>query len=93
MLAQDAAQGCRAVLLQDLGRVLGVEPGRLELAGERAEEAVGADGGLASGRVGVERDEDAGAGQVGGLAEQGGLLAGQGGAAGGEPGVRPGRRW
>ena len=51
---------------------------------------MGADGGFASGGVGVERDEDAGAGQVGGLAEQGGLLAGQGGAAGCQPGVPAG---
>ena len=51
---------------------------------------MGADGGLASCGVGVECDEDPGAGQVGGLAEQRGLLAGQGGAAGGEPGVPAG---
>ncbi len=56
----------------------------------RAEDAVGADGGLAPGGVGVEGDEDAGARKVGGLADQFGLPAGQGGAAGGEPGVPAG---
>ena len=87
LLAEDTAQRIRAVPLQDLGRVLAVEQGRLEFAGERAEDAVGADGGLASCRVGIERDDDPGAGQVGGLAEQSGLLAGQGCAAGCQPGV------
>jgi len=45
---------------------------------------VGADGGLASGRVGVERDEDPGAGHVSGTAEYRSLPNGQGGAAGRE---------
>ncbi len=49
-----------------------------------------ADGGFASCGVGVERDEDSGAGQIGGLAELGGLLAGEGGAAGCQPGVMAG---
>ena len=51
---------------------------------------MGADGGFASCGVGVERDEDSGAGQVGGLAELGGLLAGECGAAGCQPGVTAG---
>ena len=51
---------------------------------------MGAEGGFAPGGVAVEGDEDAGAVQVGGLADEGGLLAGQGGAAGGEPGVPAG---
>jgi hypothetical protein len=90
VLAEDDAQRGRAVPLQDLSGVLAVERGRLEVAGERAEDAVGADGGFAAGGVGVERDEDPGAGQVGGLAELGGLLAGQCGAAGCQPGVMAG---
>ena len=51
---------------------------------------MGADGGFASCGVGVERDDDPGAGQVGGLAELGGLLAGERGAAGCQPGVTAG---
>ena len=51
---------------------------------------MGADGGFASCGVGVERDEDSGAGQVGGLAELGGLLAGECGTAGCQPGVPAG---
>ena len=90
VLAEDAAERLGAVALEDLGGVLAVERGGLEVAGERAEDAVGADGGFASGGVGVERDDDPGAGQVAGLAEQGGLLAGQGGAAGGQAGVLAG---
>ena len=42
---------------------------------------MGADSGLAAGRVVVERDEDPGAAEVGGLREDSGLRAGQGGAA------------
>jgi hypothetical protein len=56
----------------------------LQFAGKREEDAVGPDGGLASCRIGVECDEDSGAGQVSGPAEYRGLLAGQGGAAWGE---------
>jgi hypothetical protein len=56
----------------------------LEAVGERAEDAVGADGGFAACRVVVECDEDARVVEVGGAAEGGGLVAGQGGAAGGE---------
>jgi hypothetical protein len=51
---------------------------------------VGADRGFASGGVGVERDDDPDAGQVGGLAELGGLLTGQCSAAGCQPGVTAG---
>ena len=85
--AEGAAQGVRAVVLQDLGRILAIEQHCLQVPGERPEGAVGAEGGFAPGGVAVEGDEDAGAVQVGGLADQGGLLAGQGSAAGGEPGV------
>ena len=90
VLAEDAAERLGSVALEDLGGVLAVERGALEAAGERAQDAVGADGGVASGGVGVERDDDPGAGQVAGLAEQGGLLAGQGGAAGGQAACWPG---
>jgi hypothetical protein len=54
----------------------------LQPAADRAEDAVGADSGLAAGRVVVECDEDAGAAEVSGLREDGGLLGRQGGAAG-----------
>ena len=57
---------------------------------DRAEDVVGADGGLAAGLVVVERDEDAGAAEVGGLREDSGLPAGQGGAAGRQAGVAAG---
>ena len=76
--------------VQDLGRVFGVQQGCLEFRCERPEDAVGAEGGFASGGVAVEGGEDAGAVQVGGLADEFGLLAGQGGAARGEPGVPAG---
>jgi hypothetical protein len=62
----------------------------LQPAADRAEDAVGADGGLAAGLVVVERDEDAGAAEVGGLREDSGLPAGQRGAAGRQSGVAAG---
>ena len=57
----------------------------MQFAGERAQDAVGAGGGFASGQVVVEGDEDSGTGQVGGRGERGGLPAGEGGAAGRQP--------
>jgi hypothetical protein len=61
----------------------------LQLAADFAEDAVGADGSLAPGRVVIERDDDRAPGP-GGTPEQGGLLTGQGGAARGQPGVPAG---
>ena len=60
-VGQDSGESLGGVVGQDLGRIL---PSRQDYGrdfrGELAEQVVGADGGAAARRVGVERDQDAG---------------------------------
>ena len=82
----------RSFFLKDLRRVTSAERGQPQDRGERAEHAVGADGGLAPGRVVVERDKHPGPGQVAAAGEQCGLAVGQRGPAGSQPRQAPGAR-